>query len=316
MSEAPLVRVRDDGVIEYRASALGGCDMALLAARLGYDAVPLKADSPMMKVFNRGERIEDEILDGQPYIRERQQEIWLDVTNKLKVIGHIDGYDSYDKCVVEVKSQSQDAWDAFEKDRWLSGLWPRYKWQVSSYMLAYDAPLKLIRVLVDKDGNRQAIDPSYVDEPFYSMAEIRSRILRVEAAAATGVLNAECSKMFPCPYFYLHDELDRELVDDETIDVLAREYAAAGAEEKAAGGKKRAARTALREAIDKDRYKTSSGVRVTFYTANNPPQLDKEMLELFLKKHDREVGEFMRTSQSERVKVTLPKEVDEPPSAE
>lgn len=311
MSDAPYVRIRDDGVVEYRASALGGCDMALLAARLGYDAIPLKVDSPIMKAFDRGNRIEDEVMAKMVGITERQQEIYLDITNKLKVVGHIDGYHRLSDTVIEVKSQRKEPWDLFKAYRWNAGLFPKYKWQVSCYMHAYQAPLRLIRVLVDENGEQVEEDHSFVDEPFYSIAEIRARMLRVEATAATGVLAAECQPTFPCPYFYLHDEIDRELIDDEAVDALAHEYEDARADEKAAGGRKDAVRRALREAVEQDRYRTTSGIRVTFYTSKNPPRLDREILDPFLEKHGRKFEDFTTQGESERLRVTLPKEVEQ-----
>lgn len=285
--------------------------MALLAARLGYEAVPLAADSKMMKVFERGHRVENEILEDKPGITYRQHKIDVPLTGKIHVVGHIDGFKFLDHAVVEVKSQSREAWDEFEAKHWNAGLFPKYKWQVSCYMHAFECPLLLIRALVDDDGRVVARDESFVDEPFYSIAEIRSRVLRVEAAAATGVLNAECINSFPCPYFYLHDEVDRELIDDESVEALAREYACAGADAKAARGRQEAAKRALRETVEGNKYSTESGVRITFYAASNPPQLDKELLVPFLEGHGRTLDQFMMQGKSERLKVTLPKEDDE-----
>lgn len=282
--------------------------MALLAARLGYDAIPLKADAPIMAAFNRGHRIEQEVLEFESAVEERQQEIYINITSRLKIVGHVDGYDVVEKAVVEVKSQNKQAWDEFDAYHWNAGLFPRYKWQVSCYMHAYEAPLKLIRVLVNEAGEKVEQKNVYVDEPFYTIPEIRARMLRVEAAAATGVLSAECTPSFPCPYFYLHDEIDRELIDDDAVDALAREYEGARAATQAARGKQEAARRALREARDEDRYRTSSGIRVTFYTAKNPPKLDKELLVPFLEKHGRKFDDFTTQGESERLRVTLPKE--------
>lgn len=282
--------------------------MALLAARLGYDAIPLKVDSPIMKAFDRGNRIEEEVMAKMVGVTERQQEIYLDITGRLKVVGHIDGYHKQSETVIEVKSQRKEPWDLFESYRWNAGLFPKYKWQVSCYMHAYQAPLRLIRVLVDENGEKVKEDHSFVDEPFYSIAEIRARMLRVEATAATGVLAAECTPSFPCPYFYLHDEIDRELIDDEAVDALAREYEDARADEKAAGGRKDAVRRALREAVEQDRYRTTSGVRVTFYQSKNPPRLEKDLLIPFLEKHGMSFGDFTTQGESERLRITLPKE--------
>jgi hypothetical protein len=280
--------------------------MALLAARLGYDAVPVREDSPIMRTFRAGHRIEDEVLRGYPSVVDRQARVVLPISTRIVVVGHIDGHDVR---LVEVKSQNRDEWDRFEREGWEAGFFPKYKWQVSSYMHATQRPLTLIRALRDEEGNWTGDKRvSYIDEPFYSIADIRERVLRVEAAAASGVLNAECSLQFPCPYFYLHDEIDRDLIADESVDILAREYAEASRDENVAKGRKKEAKRALREAVEKDRYETKTGVRVTFYTAKNPPQLDKEMMVGFLDEHKRTIDEFMVQGSSERIRVTLPRE--------
>lgn len=314
MSDAAYVTVADD-IISYRASALGGCDMALLAARLGYDAVPLKEDAKIVSIFKAGHRIEDEVLDPLK-VMHRQLEIVLPITSKIRVVGHIDGISS-DGYLVEVKSQNQEEWDRFDREHWDGGFFPKYKWQVSSYMhgltLNRISPvrLKLIRALRDENGQWTGeTKVSHVDRPFYTVAEIRERILKIEAVAATGVLAAECTNSFPCPYFWLHEEVDRELISDESIDILAREYVTSNREASVALEKKKNAKRALREAIDKDKYRTKSGVKVTFYEASNPPQLDKELLTGFLEYHDRELDEFMKRSKSERLRVTEPREDD------
>jgi len=314
MSDAAYVTVAGD-VVQYRASALGGCDLALLAARLDYDVVPIREDAPIMKVFAAGHRIEDEVLAQFPTVRHRQQETILQVTGKIMVVGHIDGIDDYDNSIVEVKSQSQEEWDRFERHHWDAGFFPKYKWQVSSYMLSLPTifgghrTLKLIRALRGEDGEWTGeTSISHVDNPFYTVAQIRERILKIEAAAATGVLMAECTPTFPCPYFYLHEEIDRELIDDDSIEVLAREYGEAMAAEAVAKGKKANTRKALRAALDGDKYRTETGVRITFYEQNDPPRLDKELLEGFLSLHNRGLDEFMKKGRSERMRVTIPKE--------
>lgn len=313
MSDAPYVMYTGERV-EYRASSLGGCDMALLAARLGYDAVPVKEGAKILEVFEAGKRIEDEVLDRIGLLAPvtgRQLEVVLPITKRIYVLGHIDGLDT-DDSILEVKSQSQEEWDRFEKEGWESGFFPRYKWQLSAYMHALGQPLTLLRALRDSDGQWTGrIEDEVVEEPFYSVAEIRARVLKIEAAAATGVLNAECINSYPCPYFYLHDEIDRELISDEGVDVLAREYADASRDENIAKGRKAEARRALRAAVEKDKYQTSSGVKVSFYMAANPPKLEREMLSSVLLPLGRDLDEFFTQSKSQRVKVTLPKEDEE-----
>jgi hypothetical protein len=290
--------------------------MALLAARLGYEVVPIREDAKIMQVFAAGHRIEEEVLARFPTVEQRQMEVYLPITGRISVVGHIDGFDTVDGTLIEVKSQNQEEWDRFERHHWDAGLFLKYKWQASVYMHGHKGvfhhhPLKLVRALRDKNGDWTGeMKVSHVDKPFYSVDQIRERILQIEAVAATGVLAAECNNSFPCPYFYLHEEIDRELIDDETVEALAREYAEAGSEETVAKGKKANARKALRVAVDGNKYRTSTGVRITFYEAGDPPRLDKELLEAFLERHNRTLDEFQKKGKSERLRITLPKEDD------
>lgn len=316
MSEAAIVEVNPDGTIEYRASALGGCELALLAARLGYDAIPLKADAPILKTFAAGHRIEDEVIEALfPKVKHRQFETRLKVTNRISVIGHVDGI--YDGDILEIKSQNMEEFERFELNGWEAGLFLKYKWQVSSYMLGFgqsNPRLKLVRALRDENGEWTGKTATTIHPfPFYSEQDIRARILKIESAAQTGVLMATCTPSFPCPYFYLHEELDREMVDDEGIDILAKEYEAARRAEATAKGKKEYTRKALREVLSEDdpnllpKITTASGAKVTFYSAANARQWDKKKLEEHLKSIGKSVEDFQTpATKSERLRVTLP----------
>lgn len=296
--------------------------MALLAARLGYDVVPIREDAKIMQVFAHGHRIEEEVLARFPTVEQRQLEVYLPITGRISIVGHIDGFDMADGTIVEVKSQNKEAWDLYERHHWDAGLFLKYKWQASVYMHGHKGvfhhhPLKLIRALRDEKGEWTGeLKVSHVDKPFYTVDEIRDRVLQIEAVASTGVLAAECSNQFPCPYFYLHEEIDRELIDDEAVEILAREYAEAGADENVAKAKKANARKALREVVDGNKYRTNTGVKITFYESGDPPRLDKELLEGFLTKHNRTLDEFQKRGKSERLRITLPKEDDESASTD
>ena len=319
MSDAAPVSVGPDGKILYRASALGGCDKALLAARLGYDPIPLPKDAKINKVFEAGHRIEEQVIATHyPDLRDQQSEIRLIVNNHVDIIGHIDGYDWMRPSVVEIKSQGEEEWDRFEREGWEAGFFPKYKWQASAYMYGFTtafgspSPLQLVRALRDENYEWTGdVAISHVTQPFYTMAELRNRVLRIEIAATTGVLQAECINSYPCPFFYLHDEIDRDLIDGEALDILAREYEEARKNLTVAKGVQANARRALREASEKDKFSTTSGIKVTFYEANDPPRLDKELLEAFLEKHERKLKEFQKQGKSERLRVTMPKDEGE-----
>lgn len=311
--DGPIVQCHPDGRVVYRASALGGCDLALLAARLEYEAIPPPTN--LQKAYDRGQKVEPIVLDMLRRDRgwqivSPQREVELPLTSKISVVGHTDGEtweSSPGRRVVEVKSQSELEWKRFATDGWDGGFFPKYKWQLSAYMLALDLPAFMVRALWD--GEKVAdIDVIEVAEPFYTLEDIRRRVLRIEAAAATGVLLADCTSDYGCPYFYLHEEVDRELVTDVAIGKLAHEYEDARRERVVADGKMKVARRALREGIDGDKVATEDGTKVTFYMASNPPQLNKERLEGVLKIAGLSLADFQTVTKSERIRVTLPKD--------
>lgn len=293
--------------------------MALLAARLEYEAIatPLK----MQAVFARGHKVEaltKTILQDEYEwtIVSDQLEVTLPVSSKIAVVGHVDGlrWDKDDLSrnnpIIEIKSQNQDEWDRFDVEGWNGGFFPRYKWQISSYMHAENRPVVLVRALWDGE---KVIDLAFHDifEPWYSIADIRAKVLRIEGTAQTGVLAAECTPLFPCPYFYLHEEVDRELVDDDTVQTLARRYEDLRREVANTKGQQEATRRALREAVGDDtKIRTQDGTKVTFYMAANPPSLDKVRLKSRLQKEGDSIENYYNRTKSERIKVTLPAEKD------
>lgn len=292
--------------------------MMLLAARLEYEAIQTPAK--MQAAYDRGHKAEEIVVEKlrQEYgwsVVSPQLEVVLQVSGKISVVGHVDGirWDgrwqegaSGDQPVIEIKSQNRTEWDRFDNEGWNGGLFPRYKWQLSSYMHAESRPAVLIRALWE-DGDVQELAFHDIFEPWYSVAEIRARVLRIEAVAQTGVLAAECQVQFPCPYFYLHEELDRELVDDTTIETLAATYEELRREAANVKGQQDATRRALREAVGDDlKVQTADGTKVTFYMAANPPTLDKARLNARLERDGDALDNYLNKTKSERIRVTLP----------
>lgn len=305
-----------DGLIIYRASALGSSFKSLVAARLGYEQIaPPEA---MQIVFDAGHAAEDIVIsklkeDGWK-LYDEQKEVVLPITNKIAVVGHIDskGYHVGEGRVVEVKSQSQDQWDAFERGGWEQGLFPKYRWQVSSYQLAEHLGLCLVRY--NRDTGQMAT--SYLDKPFYSVSDIRRRILQVEFQAATGELpqDRSCAD-YPCPFFYLHEKEDRIVLDDPQIEALAREYKQAQVEEKTAKGRKSAAFTALKDACgDELKLETENGWKVTFFYATNPGAkvvASDGVNTLYAAWLDSQLEQYRVRGKSLRVRITPAKEEDD-----
>lgn len=243
----------------YRASGLGGCIKAQVAAQLEYTA--LKSGELDSNLSYEGNLHEDDIIARfYPEDVARQVEVNLDVMPNVVVQGHVDGLSDH---VVEVKSMGRDPYKAWLKDRWdTPGLVQKYKWQISVYMHATGLPC----TLYVKCRDNGKIDIDNIDEPFYSLQEIRGRVLEIEKWVRRDELPVECDiKNFPCPFFYLEEQLSLDLMEDDTIDELARMYHDASMEVKRAEGKKKEARKALDTGMgDRDKVTTANS-RVTYF---------------------------------------------------
>lgn len=256
----------ENGLIIYRASALGGCLRALVASRLGFVQMP--APRFIQGKYDEGHSAEDVVVEklkkehGIPVVG-RQIETITHITEKVKVVGHIDGMVMGKNQLVEIKSQTDLEWDKFEKDGWNSGLFPRYQWQLSSYFHSNYAFDDCLFVRYNRDTGR--ISKELITKPFYSLAHIRSRVLGAESYVADGVVPETCDvMMYPCPVYYLHEETDREELAEETRE-LAIAYKKAQTAEKVAKQEKDELRRVLREAAGSKRKLSGDGVRVTFY---------------------------------------------------
>lgn len=334
------VDVGEDGVVTYRASALGGgCTKALVMSRLGMDERPPPAD--MLARYQEGNLHEGAILNRMKEegwtIWDEQATVTLMVSGRLRVVGHIDGKGAMkvsdtqmgEARIVEVKTQSKDEFAKFDKDGWDGGLWPSYKWQLSCYMLATGLPAVVVR----KDRNSGTIRMEWVDEPFYDLAAVRARVLSVEVLAADGIGPEECGpeKIYPCPFYYLpgHDAplatkrngssggvpVPRKMLAGEEarkIEQIARQYEIAAANEKVAKSAKDSLRKQLVEAgegtsgLDLD-----TGVRVTFWTQKQGrrglgAEMEDRLRAFLLWWGVGDLDEWRTQSEGPRMRVTLP----------
>lgn len=301
--DGAIVIVAPDRV-SYRASALGGCLGALVAARMEYTAIEKADYAPYVAGHKYEDMVKARMRDEGWQLWDEQLEVVVQLTSKLQVVGHIDakGMDNLNNYLVELKSQSTDEFDRFDRDGWESGFFPKYKWQVSSYMHATGLPLALIRAERTEAGIGRMRAHVY-DEPFYSVADIRKLVLSVEQIAAS-VERPTCeSPSFPCPYFYLHSDTRVEL-PDPALDELARDCEAARLDAKRAKTEYDQMSVAIRDIMGSEsKIVTSTGVKITKWQQKNPPSLDYDALT--------EAGIDLAVyrkppSKSWRLKITLP----------
>ncbi len=262
--------------IIYRASELGSCTKALVAKRLGYEGKPYPEG--LMARFADGELHEGAIVAeleaGGDGVSHRQHECNLWISDGLVVQGHLDGV--MDGRVLEIKTMSQSAWDSFVRLRWdTPGLIQKYKWQLSVYMLA----MGMEATLIVKNKNTGEKQRHGVELPFYTLEQVQERVLAIEHEVASGILPALCDEaMYPCPFYYLHEDAETEVVSDFEIENLASQYKLLQANAVAADAAKTLVyRTLLQSMGDRKKVKTER-VSVTVYEQNNPVKWDMDKM--------------------------------------
>lgn len=246
----------EDGRIVYRASALGGCLVALAAARQGYDQAAYSQHQ--LDIFARGERAEEWYAEIAKLTR-RQETIELEVTNKIVVRGHIDGVNA-GTTVDECKHVNDTDWRAWTPE-WFDDhpLWRKYTWQISVYMLATGMMGRFVLINTAVDPYRFKIYT--FEKPPHTLDEIRGRIFEAEATAREDELRCGLADYF-CRYPSLHQH---EITDEPELDALVGEYLRrkqiVDADAKALDGMKQQIRDLLG---DRTKIHLMSGASVSF----------------------------------------------------
>lgn len=251
--------------IIYRASELGGCIKALVAKRIGF--VPAEWPDDMKRRAEEGNIHEAAVLTTLD-IGRRQTEVVIPITERVTLTGHLDGVDESLMRVVEVKTMGDASFKTFTKTLWDTDdfLITRYKWQLSCYMIAMGMPA-IVYVKNRNDGEVLALD---VAEPFHGLGAIRARVLQVEALARGGNLPLECSvNQYPCPFYYLHDEVEKEIakdVDEVVFDSLMVSYFEGDVMEKRGKAIKDEAREMIVKVTGGQDYQSMKGYKATAVT--------------------------------------------------
>lgn len=225
MSDASIVQVNEDGSIIYRASALGHCLTALAAAR--QQLVPQPPPAKLQEIFDAGHDTEARFTEHFPdVITGSQMEVSLALTRRISIVGHIDGL--YGSQIAEIKSQSENQFEAWTPAMWTDdNLWWGYSWQVSCYMLALNRELALFRVSRE---NVERFEVWVVERPFWTLDDIRNRVLEVETLARQEE-PLKCSiNEWGCPYSQIH--VDHQMVSDRSLLEAVDSYIKAGDDEK------------------------------------------------------------------------------------
>lgn len=224
----------------YRASSLGYSLEQLVAPHLGYE--PVAPPEWLQERFDEGtalepivlaelERLGWTIISSQLAINSEgnhQLEVAMEVIpGKATVRGHLDAVGieppRHPTRVVEVKSMAEKSLQACSRLMWdTPGLIQKYKWQLSSYMLATGLEGVLVVCSKGEDGVKNLLY-MYAEEPFYTISDIALKISEAEKHISEGTLPEGCQD-YPCPYFHLHAPSDNPIqsADEELDDLMAK----------------------------------------------------------------------------------------------
>lgn len=286
----------------FRASALGGCLRALVAARLGYDPLPFdEAAELRMEEGNLHEPIIVEWLERDGWtVVDQQKLVELTVADTLVVRGHIDGVGgrgAHDPArLVEIKAMGEAPFKQWVADRFKSN--ERYAWQVSAYMHALGLP----GLFVVKNRNSGEVDVFKLDEAPIPLAKIKARVAQVEAIARRGDFpDCDTEYLWNCPYRFLHDQKElpgTSAVDDTEVDALAGAYDRARTQATQADTMKKLARDRLADVV-RERGKVRTGRWSVSCSAQTRTTVDMAKL-----RAEVDVTPYEVTSETETVRVS------------
>jgi hypothetical protein len=217
----------DGDIMVVRASGSGSCVRALCAYGRYDEVIPLQRQQLLDRTAKEGHLHEDTVtqhLINEGYdVAGSQRIITLPVIReRVEIRGHLDGIYS-GKGVVEIKSMSKSRFDDWQRHG-LSAF-PKYQWQLSSYMyaladeLGIDPAPALYAVKRRDDG---LIDVKEIDHPPIRFQDIRKKMVQVLQHRKAGTLpgcDVSRSEQFWCPFPFLHEEdvVDMDLPDEKIL---------------------------------------------------------------------------------------------------
>ena len=271
---------------------------ALVAGRLGYAAVDgskvkNKAGVEVAEYFREGVRLEEVVLERLRalgwVITDQQLELDIPVMRGIILQGHIDGFVDNVR-LLEVKSMRPQSFEAVLEKGWdAPGLLQKYKWQLSVYLIGLrerqrNPLIEGVVAIIDSDPDIQDDDERrltflHFEQPFHPRPEILGRVLTAEAWVKRGEVPVDCdARMFPCPFFYLEEDEEVELLDDPEVQALGRAVLLAERDKKEADARWRASRSALLEGMgDRERVDVE-GLSVVRWEQKNPSSWDTERM--------------------------------------
>jgi len=250
----PITYVEDDGTVVYRASAIGGCRVALIASRLGIE--PAGPPDAVREAATQGVELEDValgrlLLDGwdlEQGQRQVEREVRLSSGTTALVRGHVDSIgdprDGGGACVVEVKSRNERDFARLVAEG-LAAVPESHQWQMSAY--AHALGLERVAYVAISRANPADLHTLLLPVPV-PWTDIEARVVDVEEAVLWGELPVCHGKRDVwCSYYHLHEARPYDEAHD--IAEAARDYHEAAAAERAWSERKDALRGPLLVAL-------------------------------------------------------------------
>ena len=273
----PITYVEDDGTVVYRASAIGGCRVALIASRLGIE--PAGTPDAVREAAGQGVELEDValgrlLLDGwdlKQGQRQVEREVRLSSGTTALVRGHVDSIgdprDGGGACVVEVKSRNERDFSRLVAEG-LAAVPESHQWQMSAY--AHALGLERVAYVAISRANPADLHVLLLPAPV-PWADIEARVVDVEEALLWGELPVCHGKRDTwCSYYHLHEPRPFEAAHD--IAEAAHDYHEALTAEKAWAERKEALRGPLLAALG-ERKRVQAGDLTVEVQGGKTPRL-------------------------------------------
>lgn len=306
MNPGPVTRTK--AMTTIRASSLGSCERELVLAWMGIAG----GDRPktLQGAMDVSAGLEDVLLDilvERGYrVSDRQMEVVLDVGEKVRVVGHLDGLARKDRksYVAEVKAFGDELYTAAIAD--VASWSESYAYQVSAYMHATGLPCVFL-VGHKKAGENGAvvIDDVKLWEittPPVPLDAIREKVGQIADAAArlSKPRQVPCTSRWGCPLFsmgYCDGKVEEPVVRDLEVEEWAATYDTARGQKKLAEVQMEEARGELVRLLG-DRDKMSVPGYGVSQSETKRREWDREAVALALKNcgHDPASFEVVRVS--------------------
>lgn len=235
MGDDRAIRYEENGNVYYRASGLMLCDRIFVA--LMNEFTPKAHPAWFQEVLDEGTRSESKIIEmyEEKYdcqIIGQQEKVEIEVLDGVFIRGSIDGMVNMalDEPLFEAKKFRESTWNKFLR----SGVecMPWYPWQVSAYMHGLGVDECEFTGGLYKDGEIVDIYTHHLQTPPIPLIALKKRVAKLESLFNGGkqVDDTKCNvQVYPCPFFYLHDDDDMhepaQRLDDEPAQLLLDELA-------------------------------------------------------------------------------------------